>query len=56
MESLLNYLPFKIQKDGKPVTTATTDLWFLDLQLSKVNYDGLIMQLEQMFWKIVSIV
>ena len=25
----------------------TTDHWFLDLQLSKVNFNGPIMQLEQ---------
>ena len=34
---------------------ATTDHWFVDLKLSKVNFNGLIMQLEQMFWKISSI-
>ena len=28
---------------------AIKDHWFLDLQLSKVNFDGLIMQLEQFF-------
>ena len=34
---------------------ATADHWFVDLKLSKVNFNGLIMQLEQMFWKISSI-
>ena len=27
----------------------------LHLKLNKVNFDGLIMQLKQMFWKIISI-
>ena len=34
---------------------ATADHWFVDLKLSKVNFNGLIMQLEQTFWKISSI-
>ena len=34
---------------------ATADHWFVDLKLSKVNFIGLIMQLEQIFWKISSI-
>ena len=34
---------------------ATADHWFVDLKLSKVNFNGLIMQLEQIFWKISSI-
>ena len=34
---------------------ATADHWFVDLKLSKVNFNGLIMQLEQVFWKISSI-
>ena len=56
MESLLTYLAFEIKKqDSRPVTMATTDHWFLDLQLSKVSFNDLIMQLEQFFWKIVSI-
>ena len=27
----------------------TMDQWFLELQISKLNFDGLIMQLEQIF-------
>ena len=34
---------------------ATADHWFVDLKLSKVNFNGLIMHLEQIFWKISSI-
>ena len=34
---------------------ATMDRWFLEVQLSKFNLNGLIMQLEQMFLKIVTI-
>ena len=34
---------------------ATADHWFVDLQLSKVNFNGLMMQLEQLFWKIIGI-
>ena len=34
---------------------ATADHWFVYLKLSKVNFNGLIMQLEQIFWKISSI-
>ena len=34
---------------------ATADHWFVDLKLSKVNFNGIIMQLEQIFWKISSI-
>ena len=34
---------------------ATTDHWFLDPQLSKVNFNGLNMSLEQISWKIISI-
>ena len=34
---------------------ATADHWFVDLQLSKVKFNGLIMQLKQIFWKISSI-
>ena len=34
---------------------ATADHWFVDLKLSKVTFNGLIMQLEQIFWKISSI-
>ena len=30
----------------------TADHWFVDLKPSKVNFNGLIMQLEQVFWKI----
>ena len=33
----------------------TADHWLVDLKLSKVNFNGLIMQLEQIFWKIRSI-
>ena len=32
---------------------ATADHWFVDLKLSKVNFNGLIMQLEQIFGKSV---
>ena len=34
---------------------ATGDHWFVDLKLSKVNFNGLNMQLEKFFWKISSI-
>ena len=34
---------------------ATADLWFVDQKLYKVNFNGLIMQLGQIFWKISSI-
>ena len=34
---------------------ATADHWFVDLKLSKVKFNGLIMQLEQIFWKISNI-
>ena len=34
---------------------ATADHWFVDLKLCKVNFNGIIMQLEQIFWKISSI-
>ena len=34
---------------------ATADHWFVDLKLCKVNCSGLVMQLEQIFWKISSI-
>ena len=34
---------------------ATADHWFVDQKLSKVNFSGLIIQLEQFFWKISSI-
>ena len=34
---------------------ATADHWFLNVKLSKVNFNGLIIQLEQIFWKISSI-
>ena len=34
---------------------ATADHWFVDQKLCKVNFNGLIMQLEQIFWKISSI-
>ena len=33
----------------------TADHWFVDQKLCKVNFNGLIMQLEQIFWKISSI-
>ena len=33
---------------------ATAGHGFVDLQLNKVNFNGLIMQLEQFFWKIIS--
>ena len=33
----------------------TADHWFVDLKLCKVNFKGLIMQLEQIFWKISDI-
>ena len=33
---------------------ATADHWFTDQKLCKVNFNGLIMQLEQIFWKISS--
>ena len=33
----------------------TADHWFVDLKLCKVDFNGLIMQLEQIFWKISSI-
>ena len=34
---------------------ATMDHGFLELQLSKFNFDGLTTQLKQIFWKIVII-
>ena len=34
---------------------ATADHWFVDQKLCKVNFNGLIMQLEQIFWKSSSI-
>ena len=34
---------------------ATADHWFVDQKLCKVNFNGLIMQFEQIFWKISSI-
>ena len=34
---------------------ATADHCFIDQKLCKVNFNGLIMQLEQIFWKISSI-
>ena len=34
---------------------ATADHWFVDQKLCKVNFNDLIMQLEQFFWKISSI-
>ena len=34
---------------------ATADHWFVDPKLNKVNFNGLIRQLEQIFWKISSI-
>ena len=34
---------------------ATADHWFVGQKLCKVNFNGLIMQLEQIFWKISSI-
>ena len=34
---------------------ATMDHWFFELQLRKFNFNGLIMQLEQIVWKIVII-
>ena len=34
---------------------ATAAHWFVDLHISKVNFNGPIMQLEQFFSKIVSI-
>ena len=34
---------------------ATADHWFVDQKLCKVNFNGLIMQSEQIFWKISSI-
>ena len=33
---------------------ATTDHWFVEQKLSKVNFNGIIMQLEPIFWKISS--
>ena len=53
MESLLNYLAL-ISKNGvgRLVTMATKDHRFLGLQSSKVNFNGLIMQLEQFFFKL----
>ena len=33
----------------------TTDHWFVDIQLSKVNFNGPKMQLEKIFLKIISI-
>ena len=33
---------------------ATADHLFVDLQLGKVNFNGLVVQLEQFFWKIIS--
>ena len=33
---------------------ATAGHWFVDLQLNKVNFNGLVMHLEQIFWKIIS--
>ena len=50
MESLLNYLAFEIKtKMVDLLTMATADYWFVDLQFGKVNFNGLIMQLEQIF-------
>ena len=34
---------------------ATADHWFVDQKLCTVNFNGLIMQLELIFWKISSI-
>ena len=34
---------------------ATAGHWYVDLQLSKVNFNSPIMQLEQIFWKVISI-
>ena len=34
---------------------ATADHWFVDQKLSKVNFNGLIMQLKQILWKICNI-
>ena len=53
MESLLNYLALEIktktcyQGDSRPLIRRP--------KLSKVNFHGLIMQLEKIFWKISSI-
>ena len=55
IESSLNYLALEIKTKMVVVTMATADHWFVDLKLSKVNFNGLIMQLEQIFWKISSI-
>ena len=52
MESLLNYLANGIKtKVVDLLTMVIADHSFLDLQLSKVNFNGLIMQLEQIFGK-----
>ena len=34
---------------------ATADHWFVGLKLRRVKFNGLIIQLEQIFWKISSI-
>ena len=34
---------------------ATANHWFVDQKPCKVNFNGLIMQLEQIFWKISNI-
>ena len=52
MESLLNYLANEVKtKVVDLLTMAIADHSFLDLQLSKVNFNGLIMQFEQIFRK-----
>ena len=49
MKSLFNYLAFESEnKMVDMLTMATRDHSFLDLQLSKVNFNGLIMQ-----WKFI---
>ena len=56
MESLLNYLALEIKTkmvELLPWQQQITDI--VDLKLSKVNFNGLIRQLEQIFWKISSI-
>ena len=56
MESLLNYLANEVKtRVVDLLTMAIADHSFLDLQLSKVNFNCLIMQLEQIFGKIISI-
>ena len=52
MESLLNYLAFENKNEMVDLLPwETTDHWFSDPQPSKVNFNGLIMQLERTFFE-----